>query len=63
MTGPRDTGEAAHPGADPLPAEVERGRDDGVLDSIGKAIAAPVEGAAEDDEPKPDAGKPPVPPG
>jgi hypothetical protein len=39
------------------------GEDDGPLDSIGKAIAAPIEGAAEAEEPSADPSKPPVPPG
>ncbi len=47
----------------PLPAQAERGEDDGPLESIGKAVAAPVVGAAEEEEPNADPKKPPVPPG
>ncbi len=44
----------------PLPAGVDKGSDDGLLDSIGKAITAPVEGAAEPEELPADPNKPPA---
>ncbi len=61
---PVDGKELERSGGASLPAEADRGRDDGVLDSIGKAIAAPIAGAAEAEEPAADpTKKPPVPPG
>ena len=60
---PRNPEENEHSGSDPLPAEADRGRRDGLLDSIGKAISSPIVGAAEEDEPSGDSKKPPTPPG
>ncbi len=60
---PVDKKEIEHSGADPLPAEADTGSGDGLLDSIGKAITAPIRGAAEDEEPSADGKRPPQPPG
>lgn len=46
-----------------VPADAEKGSDDGLFASIGKAIAAPVMGAAEPEEPPAQPTRPPVAPG
>jgi hypothetical protein len=43
-------------------SEKGTGADDSPLDSLGKAITAPIEGAAEGEEPPDNPRKPPVPP-
>lgn len=49
--------------AEKPPASADQGSDDGLLDSLGKAVAAPIEGAAEPEEPTTDPRRPPVAPG
>ena len=64
MTGTPSDRKAPVPSDDPKgSAPADSGSDDGPLDSIGKAITAPVRGAAEEEEPDPDAKRPPQAPG